>query len=227
MILILSCEHGGNEIPKKYKSCFKGKEAVLNTHRGFDPGTLDLFHELQDIAYFSKSNAISRLLIECNRSLHHPKLFSEFTKPLAELSKNSILENYYFPYRNSIEEAIANEINKGETILHLSLHSFTPKLNGEIRNCEIGLLYDSKRLQESNFCKKFRKMLLKSDPSLRIRLNYPYLGNADGFTTYLRKKFQNNYLGIEFEVNQKQLTNDKFPAELKIQLKNILQKLIG
>jgi predicted N-formylglutamate amidohydrolase len=153
-------------------------------------------------------------------------LFSEFTKPLDADSKNNILETYYFPYRNSIEEAIASVIKAGETVLHVSLHSFTPELNGEIRNCEIGLLYDSKRLQEKQLCQNFRKALLKEDPTLRIRFNYPYLGSADGFTTCLRKRFQKNYMGVELEINQKLLQNEKFPQELKLQIKKILKQLI-
>jgi predicted N-formylglutamate amidohydrolase len=226
VILVLSCEHGGNKIPGEYFSIFEGKKALLKTHRAYDPGTLDLFLELQDIAHFSKSNEVSRLLVECNRSLHHPKLFSDLTDSLDIASKQHILQKYYYSYRNPIEEAIANAINTGETVLHLSLHSFVPELNGEIRNCDIGLLYDSKRFQEKHFCKSFKKMISNADPQLKIRSNYPYLGNADGFTTYLRKRFQKNYLGIELEINQKLLKNEKFPKALKIQIKRILKQLI-
>jgi predicted N-formylglutamate amidohydrolase len=69
-------------------------------------------------------------------------------------------------------------------------------------------------------------MISNADPQLKIRSNYPYLGNADGFTTYLRKRFQKNYLGIELEINQKLLKNEKFPKALKIQIKRILKQLI-
>ena len=34
-------------------------------------------------------------------------------------------------------------------------------------------------------------------------MNYPYLGKADGFTTSLRQEFQERYIGIELELNQK------------------------
>ncbi len=40
--------------------------------------------------------------------------------------------------------------------------------------------------------------------NLIIRRNYPYRGNADGFTTYLRKKYPaSKYIGVEIEINQK------------------------
>lgn len=34
-------------------------------------------------------------------------------------------------------------------------------------------------------------------------MNYPYLGKADGFTTSLREEFQEQYIGLELELNQK------------------------
>jgi hypothetical protein len=37
-----------------------------------------------------------------------------------------------------------------------------------------------------------------------VKMNQPYKGTDDGFTTYLRKKFDpEHYAGIELEVNQK------------------------
>ena len=36
--LVITCEHGGNHIPGAYRHLFQGQEAVLQSHRGFDPG---------------------------------------------------------------------------------------------------------------------------------------------------------------------------------------------
>ncbi|PKA83730.1 putative N-formylglutamate amidohydrolase [Ulvibacter sp. MAR_2010_11] len=227
MKLILSCEHGGNEIPAKYLPLFEGQEASLQTHRGYDPGTLDLFEYLKSLAVFGKSNVLSRLLIECNRSLHHPKLFSEITKDCTQETKDQLIETYYLPYRNALVEAIEKEIRSKNTVLHISLHSFTPQLSGKIRNNDIGLLYDSKRKEEKQFCEKLKLQLKTENKNLKIRNNYPYLGNADGFTSFLRKKFKNNYIGIELEINQALVTENKFPKQLKLQLKNTLSLLIS
>ena len=41
-------------------------------------------------------------------------------------------------------------------------------------------------------------------PELRVRYNYPYRGDSDGLTTWLRKKHPAaRYLGIEIEINQR------------------------
>ena len=75
MKVIISCEHGGNHIPANLLQIFKKNEAVLETHRGFDLGALDLFQHLKQLAKASFFSEESRLLIELNRSLHHKNLF--------------------------------------------------------------------------------------------------------------------------------------------------------
>ncbi|MFZ0489378.1 MAG: N-formylglutamate amidohydrolase, partial [Salegentibacter sp.] len=104
---------------------------------------------------------------------------------------------------------------KGEEVWHLSVHSFTPQLKGETRNADIGLLYDPSRKMEKKISADFKRLLQEEIPALKIRYNYPYLGKADGFTTYLRKKFPKQYAGIELEVNQKFTENNRFPKGLK------------
>lgn len=224
MKLVLTCEHGGNEIPEKYKSLFLNAKEALDSHRGYDLGALDLFQQLNNLADFSKAQKVSRLLIETNRSLHHPQIFSEFTQPLGREEKEEIIENYYKPYRNSVEKAISELIAEGEEVLHFSVHSFTPNLNGEERTADIGLLFDPGRTAEKEFSRKFKKILREISPDLKIRYNYPYLGKSDGFTTYLRKKFPNYYRGIELEVNQKFSDGNKMDSSLKLAIFDALEE---
>jgi predicted N-formylglutamate amidohydrolase len=223
--LVLSCEHGGNEIPESYKSLFKDAKAALNSHRGLDYGALDLFKYCAALGDYSKFSTISRLLIELNRSKHHPKLFSEFTKILSELEKSKLIEQIYDPYRKEIELEISNLLETGEKLLHLSVHSFTPSLSGQVRNADIGLLYDPSRNSEKAIAKELKQLIKTEIPNFKIRYNYPYLGTADGFTSYLRKKFPENYSGIEIEINQKHAINNKFGESLKIVLFNAIDKL--
>lgn len=215
MKLVLTCEHGGHVIPEDYKHYFNGHKAILNSHRGYDIGSLDVFEFLKPLADFSFSSNISRLLIELNRSLHHPNLFSEFTKNLPIVDKELLINSHYLGYRNTVENTIHDWISKNETVLHLSIHSFTPILNNEKRNCDIGLLYDSKRKNEKVFCKSLKKEIQAMNPKLKVRYNYPYLGRTDGFTTYLRMLFKSSYLGIEIEVNQKFSKHNQMSNEIK------------
>jgi predicted N-formylglutamate amidohydrolase len=61
-------------------------------------------------------------------------------------------------------------------------------------------LFDSKRKAERDLAVLWEKSMKELDQDLKIRFNYPYRGNADGFTTYLRKAFPENYYGFELEV---------------------------
>ena len=227
MKLVLTCEHAGNDIPEEYFSLFREAEGELNSHRGYDPGALDLFCDLKELADFDIFQTESRLFIELNRSLHHKQLFSEFTRALPKPSKNAILEAYYFPYRQEVEQQIYDRLMKGEQVIHLSVHSFTPVLDGEKRNADIGLLFDPSRSEEKEFCSSFKNAILEQDPQLHIRFNYPYLGTADGFTTYLREKFPRNYCGIELEVNQNFEISNKMDEKLKSVIFKALSKVLG
>lgn len=219
MKVILSCEHAGNEIPKDYKPLFEGKSEILHSHRAYDPGAFDLFEYLKLSADFLIFQNVSRLLVEMNRSLNNSQLFSEFTAGLTSKEKDHILAEYYFPYRISAEKKIKQYIQKGEKVLHFSVHTFTPELDGKQRNADVGLLFDPERVEEKIFCKEFKKQLLEKKPELVVKFNYPYLGIDDGFTTYLRKIFPENYYGIELEVNQKFVENNKMPFQLKNAIK--------
>ncbi|MGM0933028.1 MAG: N-formylglutamate amidohydrolase [Bacteroidota bacterium] len=215
MKLVLTCEHAFNEIPEGYKTLFSGANKILNSHRGYDPGALDLLEHLKALGDFTYTHKISRLLVEVNRSIGHPHLFSEFTKGLSTVEKNKIIAFWYNPFRTEVEDRIKKLIEKGETVIYLSVHSFTPILNDDIRSADIGLLYDPSRKEEKVFCKDLKSKLREEDSTLKIRFNYPYLGKADGFTTYLRNKFPENYSGIELEVNQKFVNNNRMDEKLK------------
>lgn len=202
--LLLTCEHGGNLIPAAYTPLFQGQEEVLKTHRGYDIGALELFNTMKPVADVSFFSETSRLLVELNRSLHHAKLFSEFTQVLPPAEKERLLEKHYKPYREQVEQMVDDFVSAGRRLLHVAVHTFTPVLDGEERKADIGLLYDPKRVHEQTYCKEWKAALNKADKELLVRFNYPYLGISDGFATYLRRKFTaDQYVGIELEVNQK------------------------
>lgn len=225
MKLIITCEHGGNEIPEAHQHLFLSNKNVLQTHKGFDIGALDLYHQINSLADFAMYSTTSRLLIELNRSLHHKNLFSEYSKALPTSEKVEIISSYYLVYRNKVANVIQKYIEQGNKITHISIHSFTPVLNAIERNCDIGLLYDSSLTDEKAFAHQMKTALLQQNASLNVRYNYPYLGKADGFTTYLRKEFSKNYIGIELEVNQKYASKNLMHIDVKKALYNSIKML--
>lgn len=203
--LIITCEHGGNVIPMRYAPLFAPEADLLGSHRGHDIGALAaaryLATHLDAPLHYS---TVSRLLIDLNRSLHHRQIFSSRTRALDASSRRDIVRRYYWPYRDAVERRIARAITRGRAVIHLSVHSFTPALNGRRRTADVGLLYDPARRGERRFCARLRGALRDADPALRVRRNYPYRGTADGFTTYLRRTFPGTrYTGVEIEINQR------------------------
>lgn len=191
-------------MPPGFRDVARRAGTVLKTHRGFDAGTAELgrllARRLQAPLFVGRW---SRLLVELNRSLHHPQLWSEFTRDLPRNRKEAILRTSYHPYRTAVTAAIEELLLSRRPVLHVSLHSFAPSLHGIRRRADLGLLYDPARWREKAFCGQWRERLHGYFPRLVIRRNYPYRGVADGLTTHLRRRFPaRDYLGIELEINQ-------------------------
>lgn len=202
---LITCEHGGNRVPARYRPLFRGHEDLLHSHRGHDPGALLLARELAAaLGVPLVVSTVSRLVIDLNRSPGHPRLYSEVTRTLPLAARREILQRHYLPYRERVEGWIADQIARGGRVLHLSAHSFTPVLDGQVRNADVGLLYDPHRPAEAVFCRRWQQALRSLAADIRVRRNYPYTGRSDGLTAWLRRRFPAEcYLGIELEVNQR------------------------
>jgi predicted N-formylglutamate amidohydrolase len=215
--LLVTCEHAGNRVPARYARLFRRHRRLLRSHRGWDPGTLALGRAIANRLHAPLiAHTVTRLLVEPNRSVLHPALFSAVTQGLPDHQRKLILDRYYLPHRRRVCEAVERLAPRGACVLHVGVHSFTPVLDGHVRNADVGLLYHPARPRERDFCRRWRQSLNTLAPDLRVRMNYPYLGKADGLTTALRRHFPpRRYLGIELEVNQVLLSNHhRFPGAL-------------
>ncbi|QDT32898.1 N-formylglutamate amidohydrolase [Thalassoglobus polymorphus] len=212
---LLTCEHGGNEIPSHYQPLFHAAGEVLQTHQGWDIGALNLARELQQTLQtpliFSTT---SRLLIDLNRSLSNPELLSSYSRALSEEERNRLIASEYTPFRDQVLQHIQS-VPGSVQIVHVSVHSFTPVLNGVIRDTDVGILFDPCRPIESQLSRQWVQEIQSKLPGFQIHLNRPYLGTDDGFTTTLRSRFpEMRYVGIELEVNQKYLVNPDFASKI-------------
>jgi predicted N-formylglutamate amidohydrolase len=201
---IVTCEHGGNRIPAPLRALFGEHRALLATHRGYDPGALAMARQLA--AAFAAplvTSTISRLVVDLNRSIGHPHLYSEATRDTPRATRAAIIARHYLPYRAEVERLVTQAVARGRRVVHVSSHSFTPVLDGEVRNADVGLLYDPGRRGEVALCARWKSSLAGLDPALRVRRNYPYAGKGDGLTAWMRRRFPPSaYVGIELEVNQ-------------------------
>lgn len=205
--LVVTCEHGGNRVPAAYRHLFRHSRSLLESHRGFDLGALVMATALaRSFGAPLLSATVSRLLVDLNRSIGHRQLHSEAVRRLSARVRQEIVDEFYLPYRFETERLITQGIASGGRVVHISCHSFTNNLDGVVRHADIGLLYDPARCGESDLCTHWKSALKVSAPSLKVRRNFPYQGRNDGLTTSLREKFSSDsYIGIELELNQKNL----------------------
>jgi predicted N-formylglutamate amidohydrolase len=228
--VLVTCEHGGAFVPPPYRPLFRRALPALCSHRGYDPGALPFARRtarrLKTPLLFS---ATTRLLVDLNRSAAGRNPFSEWTRILPAAEKERLLAEHHRPFRDSVSRRVAEWTARGFTVLHLSIHSFTPRLRGKIRPMDVGLLYDPSRRREAAFCAAWQRALIERHPGWKVRRNAPYRGVSDGMTTSLRREFPGGaYLGIELEINQRHIRRrgGGFEARLEKALLDSIERTI-
>jgi len=202
--LMITCEHASNELPSHSPNRGVSQE-LLESHRGYDIGAFAVYEELvkKFRPDFYSAGKYSRLYIDLNRSLRNCR--NATPQAIAYHQK------YWEAAEQFVAKQLANEsgIESGLQIIHLAIHSFTPELNGEIRNADIGILYDPSRTSERACADIIVDEIHHCNRKMIVRRNYPYQGKTDGLCTALRKKFDpfktGRYIGFEIEINQKLL----------------------
>lgn len=209
---VVTCEHASNRLPVRYRALGLNREA-LASHIAWDPGARQVARHIAhrfDCPYHEGRH--SRLLIDLNRSPHHPKLVPRVAfgvpvpgnRMLSSEERQERLERYYRPYREAVMRDIERISSQGRLCCHLSVHSFTTCLNGCERRAEIGILYDPARAAEAELASRLTFALRSR--GLHVRRNYPYRGTSDGLTTFFRRSFSERaYVGLELEINQRLL----------------------
>ena len=215
-ILILTCEHASNKLPAAFKKAVPAD--VQETHRAYDIGACSVFRKLVKFAKpeFFCEGKFSRLFVDLNRTITNKSAFCEYYETLEASDKAAAVKAkaqataYWQEYRAAIEKFVESAIKPNTraakskpSVVHLGIHSFTPVLNGKVRNADIGILYDPSRPLECAYANVIKAEIKRLYPTMKVRFNYPYKGSSDGLTTTLRKKFGPRYVGIEIEINQK------------------------
>lgn len=206
---LVTCEHASNALPREFKLGVPA--GVLRSHVAWDPGAREtssiLAHRLGAAQFAGR---YTRLLVDLNRNRGHRQLIpAELfgvkipgNRNLSRAQREERIAKYWTPYREAVTDGVRRCIDGAGICLHFGVHTFTPKLGGEVRTADLGLLYDPKRKRERSFAEAMGGYL--EERYLTVRMNYPYPGTADGLVTAFRKQFaQRRYVGIEFEINQR------------------------
>ena len=203
--LVLSCEHASRAVPRALAPLFAGAalRRALGSHRGSDLGASALARELaRALGCPLFEGQVSRLVVDANRSLAHPRVFSSATRALCAAERAALVERYWRPQRERVEACLRAALARHGRAVHVGVHSFTPSWRGADRATDVALLYDPARARERDFARRFLAELALRDGALRLRRNFPYRGTSDGLTRDLRRALGPRYLGLELEVSQ-------------------------
>lgn len=197
---------------------------MLWSHLGWDPGALTVARAMaRDRSWPLVCGKYSRLWVELNRSRGHPRLWSDISSGLPDELKRRILEREYGGYRKKVVSRIDRFLDSGRRVIHWSIHTFTPILDGVPREVDAGILFDPRRHRETALAMTVRGNLERLLPEARVRFNQPYEGTDDGLTTSLRGRYpESHYIGIELEITQQWFTSSGYPVSRDV-LRRILR----
>ena len=201
--LVLSCEHATHFVPRRVRAALAGPaaQAALHSHRGWDPGALRIARALErETGATLVSGRFSRLVIDLNRPLSHPAVFSSWSRELPVVEKEE-LRRLHRAHWDEVKAALVGQLQERGVVVQLGVHSFTPELDPERRDFDLGVLYDPARSNERRFALAIEPLLREA--GLRVRRNAPYRGRSAGLTTSLRRTMPaDRYIGVELELNQ-------------------------
>ena len=162
--VLLVCDHASCRFPKSLGDMGLDPFA-RRCHLAIDIGAGSLTERLaESLGVTAVVHNYSRLIIDCNRQLMDPGAFLEYgdgiivpgNRNLHQDDKDFRASALYWPYHHAIDEQIQRLGNIGPPPAFISIHSFTPVLNGESRAWQIGVLWDKDEQLREIFLEGFR-----------------------------------------------------------------------
>ena len=147
--LVLLCDHASRDLPDAYGTLGL-EDSLLWRHIAWDIGAADVTRRLSRLldapAILSR---YSRLLVDCNRRLEDPSSMPESSDGIAIPGNCGLnadergrrAEHYYWPYHHAVDRLIEGVAARGPTPAIISMHSFTPIMEGFERPWHVGILW--------------------------------------------------------------------------------------
>ena len=162
---LILCDHASHQIPDDLSSLGVSDTDRL-THIGWDIGA-ERISRLLAKRFDSPAVicGVSRLVIDCNRRLTHAALVPPSSDGIdipgnRNLSTSDIgrrIERFYLPYHSAVAVAVSRFEARGVDPIILSIHSFTPTMNGKQRPWSIGLSHTPDRRLSSAMIDALRR----------------------------------------------------------------------
>lgn len=147
---VLTCDHASNFMPPEFGTLGL-PENELGRHIAWDPGALAVAGKMAAALDATLvETCISRLVLDCNRSLDAPDLVplvSETTtipgnEGLSPQERQARIARCWQPFHDAVDSVIAERLARGQETRLVSVHSFTPVYKGVDRPWQIGVIHD-------------------------------------------------------------------------------------
>ncbi len=177
--LVMFCDHAGRAFPKALGTLGLGQRE-LDQHIAWDIGIAGLGRRLAhslDAPFFM--TAYSRLVIDCNRHLDNPTSIAQESdrvpvpgnRGLNAVQRRQRQEEIFRPYHDALEREIEGRVAARRIPVVISLHSFTPVMNGFQRPWHVGVLWNRDARMPVPLMRR-----LAEEPDLVVGDNEPYSG---------------------------------------------------
>ena len=205
--VVLTCEHASAAVPDEYANLGLAP-AQLRDHIGWDIGAAAVAEELsRALAAPAVLSAASRLLVDCNRDLGDADLIPHRSHGVTVPGNAAVdarerqhrLTRFYDPFHAAVDAQLAS----CPQALLLSVHSFTPELNGRSRPFDIGVLYDDYDLLATGLAEGLRAA------GFGVRMNEPYSGLAGLIFSARSHGRRHGVRYLELEINNRLLRTDR------------------
>jgi predicted N-formylglutamate amidohydrolase len=226
--LVLVADHAFNDLPEEYGDLGL-PAAEFNRHIAYDIGVEAVMRRLADLTCAPGAMArFSRLLIDPNRGPDDPTLVRQLydgtvvpgNYPMPPEERQSRIDTFYRPYHEAVASLIASVADaSGAAPLVISVHSFTPFMQGRERPWHVGILWDRDDRAVAPLLQA-----LSSEPGLVVGDNEPYDGALRGDTMY-RHCTMNGYAHALIEIRQDLIVADAGAAEWAERLAPILDAI--
>jgi len=176
---VLICDHASRAVPRALDNLGL-EDPVLRRHLGWDIGAAEVTRLLSAaLDAPAVLSGYSRLVVDVNRRLGDPTSIAAVShgvpvpgnQGLGRTATRARVERIFRPYHRAVAAAIARARARGVVPAIVSVHSYTPVLDGVERPWHIGVLWDrDPRLAVPLIGR------LAADPTLCVGDNEPYSG---------------------------------------------------
>jgi predicted N-formylglutamate amidohydrolase len=175
--VLLTCDHARFAIPRRLEGLGLPPGAVRQ-HIGWDIGAAAVTRRLA-LALDAPAllSGYSRLVVDCNRDPGDPTSIPEVSdgiavpgnRDLSAPSRALRVEACFRPYHAAIAARLGAFLATGRVPALISIHSFTPVMNGVARPWHVGILWDKDPRLPVPLLRA-----LAADPALVVGDNQPY-----------------------------------------------------